>query len=1268
MNMKKTSLISLLLINFNFLSACSPAMEVYDTASSAILTRMAALGFIGKDHCLAREDIRLARHLEFQLGACKFSDQTEVNESVYLDCVQEPFETFSKIKGDSCIEKYIPDLIETQNAAIMHHIQKVFSAKDASATATPVPDHSPTPPTSLNPREDQTLALISGKESRLKSLIKHLNIWDADLNQYIISNASKSLLLPKLGQTDIRRKPDDLVASISHDIVDRFWGGLSELMRNQEAKNVLLSQANGTADPSSLNIFSDTLQSYAKINEITIQNKLSPIFFFPLLERELSDFYIRMKFFSTIEDFHCDLTQCAQHGPGRVQDPGKLKQLQQIYHIVGLLNQPLDENTEASVLADLHSMETSSDDSAAIRRFLSSFWLPHDSFQLEQTALLERLSDPSETQRAAVHQKILTEMDPSQIKPFAKDYVKLIGEFSNHSKLGSETGYFLGENEPVLNIGLTDDQMNQVSTHLVEIVRDLDTANTRFQAKREDYINNQIRNNDLNIQKSQLKTEILNNAFDLVNLRADIKGHQESLRHDRENSYRDYLSQIFNSANWRTRNAQGLVPVSTKVITVAGSDAPKDLMNPQIESYAINKDGFNILHALKGDLIRLNVTGKWSPACAIRKSRYASLAMSNGIGPEGYALQISDTEANVVSISDYQNSREFTSHTKTSADTYSHEQFAQISATMSYGFCNPLSPFQASIQASAGMRTAHTHSDTVSDSSGNEFSTGRDHSTTRSSDNRVAASFEMGIRLSDTPFPQLPAGSLLLFSVPEDLELSAKKTNVQVVSPYMTYLAEHNSKVFLVVNDCKEDNRQSLSVEIKHERSRDVEAHKLAEAMIQEVNKLKEEEKNILETGSLTPFTSQRLVNAARAGLATNGYTEDQEPLLEPIFKSWIFNEVHQIETKVNILQKTRQIEPLLRKISQQLSNYELLDRNQQLVKVSRQWIFEDLDIANSRQLIERSLYLMKNQTLPLLRVRLPHLYNEFREKFASSFTVDSINEDIHSLVRKFRDANDFLKNQIGIQAGTVARDLKYLAISFPRVNLESNKFMKPFRTITVPYASKFLVYQPYNILESLTAVEIDEDTAFTDIEHLQGDLTAKSYFVIRPEDLYVKDKAKLVRKFATGSLGCQEILPVVKNLGLYIELDHNSIDERQIDTLNRQRKVVPVRLVSKSEFITEDQSFSYTINSNWQLTNASVLFGANDLGVDTYAKAENGNLRRPKWGISPFGTFEVDLSALDFHSDPLALEKEKIHNIQFVFEVDLMHVAIPHTASPCRG
>lgn len=913
-------------------------------------------------------------------------------------------------------------------------------------------------------------------------------------------------------------------------------------------------------------------------------------------------------------------------------------------------------------------METSGNDSAAIRRFLSSFWLPHDSFQLEQTALLERFGILSGAIHAAGQKETLTQMDSSQIKPFARDYVKLIGEFSNHSKLESETGYFLGENQPVLNIGLTDDQMNQISTHLLEMVRDLDTANTRFQAKRVDYLNNQIKNNDLNIQKSQLKTEILNNAFDLVNLRADIKGHQESLRHNRENSYRDYLSQIFNSANWRTKHAQGLVPVSTKVITVAGSDAPKDLSNPQIENYAINKDGFNILHVQKGDLIRLNVTGKWSPSCAIKRSRYASLSMSNGIGPEGYALQISDTEANVVSISEYQNSREFTSHTRTSADTYSHEQFAQISINMGIPFKVPLLGFGGGIEASAGMRTAHTHSDTVSDSSGNEFSTGRDSSNTRSSDNRVAASFELGIRLLDTPFPQLPAGSLLLFSVPEDPQLSVKKTNIQVVSPYMTYLAEQDSKVFLVVNDCKEDNRQSLSVEIKHERSRDVEAHSLAEAMIQEVNKLKEEENNILETGSLTPFTSQRLVNAARAGLAANGFTEDQEPVLEPIFKSWILNEVHQIETKVNILQKTRQIEPLLRKIAQQLSNYELLDQNQQLVKVSRQWIFEDLDIANSRQLIERSLYLMKNQILPLLRVRLPNIYDEFREKFASSFTVNSLNEDIQSLVRKFKDANDFLKNQIATQAGTVARDLKYLAISFPRVNLESNKFIKPFRTITVPYASKFLVYQPYNILESLTAVEIDEDTAFTDIEHLQGDLTAKSYFVIRPEDLYVKDKAKLVRKFATGSLGCQEILPVVKNLGLYIEFDHNSIDERQIDTLNRQRKVVPVRLVSQSEFITENQNFSYAISSNWQQTNASVLFGANDLGVDTYAKAESGNLRRPKWGISPFGTFEVDLSALDFHSDPLALEKDKIHNIQFVFEVDLIHLSIPHMAVPCRG
>lgn len=328
MDMKNTSLVILLLINFNFLSACSPAMEVYDTASSAILTRMAALGFIGKDHCLAREDIKLARHLEFQLEDCKFSDQTEVNEGVYLDCVREPFETFSKIKGDSCIEKYIPDMIQTQNAAIMHHIQKIFSVKDTPPAATPVPDHSSTPLNSLSPREDQTLALISRRESQLKSLIKHLNLWDTDLNQYIISNASKSLLLPKLGQTENRRKPDDLVSSISRDLMDRFWSGLSELIRSQEAKNLLLSQASGTADQSSLNVFSDTLQSYAKINEITMQNKLSPIFFFPLLERELSDFYVRMKFFTMIEDFHCDLTQCAQHEPGRVQDPNKVKQLQ----------------------------------------------------------------------------------------------------------------------------------------------------------------------------------------------------------------------------------------------------------------------------------------------------------------------------------------------------------------------------------------------------------------------------------------------------------------------------------------------------------------------------------------------------------------------------------------------------------------------------------------------------------------------------------------------------------------------------------------------------------------------------------------------------------------------------------------------------------------------------------------------------------------------------------------------------------------------------
>jgi hypothetical protein len=357
-------------------------------------------------------------------------------------------------------------------------------------------------------------------------------------------------------------------------------------------------------------------------------------------------------------------------------------------------------------------------------------------------------------------------------------------------------------------------------------------------------------------------------------LRQDLAGLRHSIE-VQEARYADFM-QAFNTAAQLIGSASGttieqwtgtLTTTAADAAWPAGSSDPTrgDLIAAFRSRAKLSSDGTEVawpIAANRGDILNVSTTGSWSPTCALRTSTFTNpitgkvdsfktppssasppqpLPASLPTGPEGYLATLASGTFSVVSNQSV--------HSTESYDNVGKSQKACAGLGFSLTESIPIIPNVFSMAGSASFSDTwcqeHDWGTKTSDATSTSASDG--------SESRMAAAFASGIRVRYTPFPNFPAGSLLLVQVKRNGISRLDISDVQVLQrPSSSIIFRDDADIYLVVNDivspeCGAPDPGALTLSIKRLRPLGALAKQLGQGMADALARVRGQEELYLQ-------------------------------------------------------------------------------------------------------------------------------------------------------------------------------------------------------------------------------------------------------------------------------------------------------------------------------------------------------------------------------------------------------------------------------------
>ncbi len=224
----------------------------------------------------------------------------------------------------------------------------------------------------------------------------------------------------------------------------------------------------------------------------------------------------------------------------------------------------------------------------------------------------------------------------------------------------------------------------------------------------------------------------------------------------------------------------------------------------------------------KGDILELAIMGDYSPTCAISKSKISEeLSLDNfTIDARGFVITTTSNSSQVSTIDKYTNYADYMD-TNTSVSAGIPSEYISVRNNVVTG-----SRFEEGTRFSEVDQTSIIHS----------------------------ISLNNGVRLTDTPFPNQPAGAILAVSFPSRIINKSRSAikDIRYVGLGGTIIAEEDTDVWIVVNDCDEQNSNSgnsLSARYQIYNEPSATANQLLEALLEGLNILNNDRETLLQMG-----------------------------------------------------------------------------------------------------------------------------------------------------------------------------------------------------------------------------------------------------------------------------------------------------------------------------------------------------------------------------------------------------------------------------------
>ncbi len=610
------------------------------------------------------------------------------------------------------------------------------------------------------------------------------------------------------------------------------------------------------------------------------------------------------------------------------------------------------------------------------------------------------------------------------------------------------------------------------------------------------------------------------------------------------------------------------------------------------------------LPVAKGQLLSVEVSGQWTPTCSLRMRKALEpqpstqeftmplpIDVADAVtGPEGYTVQWSNGAHRAVSA--------------TKARTTALEAGVRGEVCATTGLIGKVSGFEAKACAYAQASLQKTWN--TSTSSGSERST--------------SAALSAGMRLRDTPFPQLPAGALVAVVRRAS---NNKVIDLQVAhAPSTAIVPEEDANVVFVLNDhaCVGSNSPH-SDERLTARARTLTpvgqlAPKVVDAMAEVFTQVRGFEPTYRAQGRVLPtqlsFLRSQAVLKLDQKLAPLGIGSaalgSTAPALLNLFNAFLDRELVRIERAVEAYGLERRAELALLELAAIDDDLAAGGDRAKTRELLAGYALRNVDGVLLRDGATDLLAKTRDYLLPVLELWYPaHLAAKKADAafvarlnaLTAGATVDATalgladeaTRAVESLLEAFPAAK-FGNKPAGAS-------LPLIMVSFPKPSAANpNPFEPPFES-------------PWRTADAVRA------------KRLWDAIGARrpAPVTITPADVYTASSGQ-------GTLPCTEAVPVVKALKFFFA-STNGAAYPNASTLNNLPRWLGGAAPDAQIFLTEkgEQHYRLAEGSVYKGFQGRVMYGYSPDAESWFN--QTSTFTRPL-GLSPFGTFEVDFRDLE--------------------------------------
>ncbi|GHG73878.1 hypothetical protein [Comamonas sp. JC664] len=811
---------------------------------------------------------------------------------------------------------------------------------------------------------------------------------------------------------------------------------------------------------------------------------------------------------------------------------------------------------------------------------------------------------------------------PEQMPQIAVGFTQLVHEARIRSDSYAEHGLFDSVARNVLHRGMntSPDEQQLLDSELDRVRNQLGQRVSEYQSTRASLVQGLVQ--DLQNQQVQSAgmARIISQVERLRLLSEDLAGLRNNVEvaNARQGDFMKAFDELVATTDLNLQVQQSTVPPFSvhagNAVFPGGKAYPGDLLS----NMAVRLSGASPwVHPVQaGDFVTLEVTGKWSPTCAMSQGTYHLPSTGGAMAP----IQVTRTEQGPSGpqtvpvltgpegfMLDYQNSAFHAKSKQSVKENGSYKSFSSAQSLCAGVSASAGTPgaleavYGASVKVYANAETCRqwdkgtrsSDSDIDADSDGQE--------------SRSVAAFTTGLRVPNTPFPQLPAGSLLLLEVarptPPAQAMRLHVRNIHVLqSPYTAIAVDRDADLYLAVNDRTGCGTMpvgnSLTVNVKHSRPLAPSLQQLGRAMATVRAQLRDAFPDYLRQGRLLPQDLSSLRSQAFAQLATECACNVNDPSKIPttfngLFSAWLEHDLATLQRQVEIRAVMREQALMLLDLKALKDDLAIAQAEARWVRMLPLWNLRHLD-GSRLDAQTRTVVTTLNQYLyPIIHLRYPSVITALANDAASrADLLELVNMDWMgpALTRAERvlDVEADIRDKLAAaRLPTNPLTPKYVALTFPRPG----------------YAAQ----TPYRQVSDSRSAQVWNHLLTTNI----------ASFTVLPEDFYA----------ATGGnaqLLCQEGSPVIRAMGLFLLV--NGVDGGALSGALATRPYT--RMDSQLSFPTLSGLESYRqLNEEWLSGGIPVTYGG---PLDALSHFNQHALpHRAGNGLSPFTRFDINGTVL---------------------------------------